>query len=124
MSQSAIEAVVHKSLDGRITSWTASAAAMFGYTGEQARGKHISIIIPFDYQDEEYDILDRIKNGAKRVECETVRRCREGLLIRVRMTAVPVQGAGGKLTEIKITYRLLDETSEVAARMKGIEAAE
>jgi PAS domain S-box-containing protein len=102
------EAIVTKSLDGRITSWTPSAEAMFGYTEAQATGKHISIIIPFDYQDEEYEILDRLKSGGLIEECVTVRRCREGKLLRVRMSAHRICNHGGKLVEIRNTFRLAE----------------
>jgi PAS domain S-box-containing protein len=102
-------ATVTKALDGRITSWTASAQAMFGFTEAEAAGKHISIIIPFDYQDEEYDILDRIKHGQQSMECVTVRRCRDGGLLRIKMQVSPVHNNDGKLVAVCNQFELLEE---------------
>lgn len=100
-------AIVIKSLDGRITSWDNSAEQMFGYTAAEAIGKHISIIIPFDYQDEEYEILDRLKDSETAEAIETVRRCREGSLLRVRMTASPIFNEERKLVGLQNVFEYL-----------------
>ena len=113
------EAVVIKSLDGRITLWTPGAEAMFGYTAAQAMGKHISIIIPFDYQDEEYDILDRIKLDRRPVSCATVRRSRDGVLLRVKMHVSPECGEDGKICAIRNEFRLIQAPAKPAQAEKA-----
>src|ERR1044072_8282042 len=40
------DAIVGKSLEGMIQSWSAAAEHLFGYTDEQAVGQHISLVIP------------------------------------------------------------------------------
>lgn len=112
-------AVVVKSLDGRITVWTPGAEAMFGYTQAQAMGKHISIIIPFDYQDEEYDILDRIKLDRRPVACATVRRSRDGVLLSVRMHVSPECGDDGKICAIRNEFRLVEATAKTVQPKKA-----
>ena len=52
------DAIVSKTLDGIITSWNASAEALFGYTASEAVGQHISLIIPTDRRDEEALIIE------------------------------------------------------------------
>ena len=44
--QSSEDAIVGKDLNGRIMSWNAGAARLFGYSAEEAIGRPISIIIP------------------------------------------------------------------------------
>src|SRR5262249_1918042 len=46
--ESSDDAIISKSLDGIIQSWNAAAERMFGYSAEQAVGRHISLIIPPD----------------------------------------------------------------------------
>ena len=47
------DAIIGKSLDGRITSWNASAERLFGYRAAEAVGQPIGIIIPPDRVEEE-----------------------------------------------------------------------
>ncbi len=44
--ESSDDAIVSKDLNGYITSWNRSAEQMFGYSAEEAVGKHITLIIP------------------------------------------------------------------------------
>ena len=44
--ESSNDAIIGKSLDGVIQSWNAAAERLFGFTSEQAVGKHISLVIP------------------------------------------------------------------------------
>ena len=47
------DAIVSKTLEGRILSWNAGAARIFGYTAAEAIGQSITIIIPPELQEEE-----------------------------------------------------------------------
>ena len=51
--ESSDDAIISKSLDGVIQSWNAAAERLFGYTAEQAVGRHISLVIPPDRLAEE-----------------------------------------------------------------------
>jgi PAS domain-containing protein len=44
--ESSEDAIIRKSLDGTIQSWNAGAEHIFGWTAEQAIGRHISMLIP------------------------------------------------------------------------------
>ena len=46
--ESSDDAIISKSLEGVIQSWNAAAEGVFGYTAEQAVGRHISLVIPPD----------------------------------------------------------------------------
>jgi PAS domain S-box-containing protein len=95
--ESSDDAIVSKNLDGIITSWNRGAERIFGYTAEEAIGQPIMIVIPEDRQDEERDILTRIRRGERIDHFETVRQRRHGSLINVSLTVSPVKNAEGKI---------------------------
>jgi PAS domain-containing protein len=53
--------VITKNLDGIITSWNKAAQRVFGYTAAEAVGKPVTILIPPERQDEEPEILSRVR---------------------------------------------------------------
>ena len=44
--ESSDDAIISKGLDGVIRSWNKGAERVFGYTAEEAIGKHVSMLIP------------------------------------------------------------------------------
>jgi PAS domain S-box-containing protein len=91
------DAIVSKNLDGIITSWNRGAERVFGYTADEAIGKPITIVIPRDRQDEEREILTRIRRGERIDHFETVRQRKHGSLIDISLTVSPVRNAAGKI---------------------------
>jgi PAS domain S-box-containing protein len=81
------DAIISKNLDGNIQSWNKSAEHMFGYTAEQAIGKHITLIVPGDRQDEEKNILARLRRGEKIDHFEMVRRRKDSSTLDLSLTS-------------------------------------
>src|SRR6185312_17179005 len=78
--ESSDDAIASKDLNGTVTSWNKGAERLFGYTAEEMIGKPIAILIPEDRQDEEPQILRRIRNGERIEHYETVRQRKDGTL--------------------------------------------
>ena len=72
------DGIISITLEGIITSWNPSAAQIFGYTEEEAVGKHISIIIPEQRKEEEDFIINQIREGKKIDHFETIRITKDG----------------------------------------------
>lgn len=95
--QSTDDAVVSKSLDGRITSWNGGAERLFGYTAAEAVGQRIHLIIPPELHDEEWSILDRIRQGKPIEHYETARIRKDGHRIDVSLTVSPILDNAGRV---------------------------
>ena len=57
-----------------IVTWNKGAERLFGYLAEEVIGKPITILIPADRQQEEHEILERIRRGERVDHFETERR--------------------------------------------------
>jgi PAS domain S-box-containing protein len=91
------DAIVSKTLQGIITSWNAGAERLFGYTANEAVGRHISMLIPHDRQEEETTILSRISRGEQIEHFDTIRVRKDGSSLEVSLSISPVRDAAGKI---------------------------
>jgi PAS domain S-box-containing protein len=111
--QSSDDAIVSKNLDGIITSWNRGAERIFGYTADEAVGQPITIVIPQDRQDEERQILMRIRRGERIEHFETIRQRKHGSLIWVSLTISPVKNSQGKIVGASKVARDITEQRRI-----------
>jgi PAS domain S-box-containing protein len=112
------DAIVSKDLNGVIITWNQGAERLFGYSAEEAIGKPIQMLIPPDRQDEEPEILARIRRGEKIDHYETVRRRKDGTLVDISLTVSPVRNGDGQVIGASKIAR------DITERRQGQHAAE
>jgi PAS domain S-box-containing protein len=91
------DAIVSKSLDGRITSWNAAASRIFGYQACEMIGQSITRIIPPELYDDEKRILALLARGERIDHYETVRVAKDGRRIDVSLTVSALRDRFGKV---------------------------
>ena len=128
--ESSEDAIISKNLDGVIVSWNAGAQRMFGYTEAEAVGQPITMLVPPELQDEEQQILGRLRAGGHIEHYETIRVTREGRKVNVSLSISPIRDESGKIvgfsriaqniTERKRAEQLLHETNQALVIQKGV----
>lgn len=108
------DAVLSKDLDGIVTTWNPAAARLYGYSPDEAIGRHISFLVPSDHKDEEKVILDRIKRGERLDTYETERVRADGTRVAVSLTISPIRSPMRGLIGASVVAR--DITAEVRRR--------
>lgn len=124
-----MDAIIGRTLDGKVTNWNRSAERMFGYSAEEMLGKSITVLFPERLADDERLITERFEGGERISPYETVRRCKDGHEIEVSVATSPVLDSSGTMigvskivrdiTELKRTQRQLvraKEATEAANR--------
>jgi PAS domain S-box-containing protein len=91
------DAILSKTLDGRITSWNPGAAKLFGYPAAEVIGKTMQSFIPPERPDEEVEILARIAGGENIQHFETMRVRKDRTRIDVSVTISPIKDGQGKV---------------------------
>jgi len=91
------DAIVSKTLEGRVTSWNAAATRLFGYAPEEMIGQSIIRIIPPELHDEEGRILAQLRRGEHIDHYETVRRRNDGGTIYVSLSISPMRNAASAI---------------------------
>ena len=119
--QTSDDAIISKSLDGVIQSWNAAATRLFGYTADQAVGRHISLVIPPDRIAEEDQIISALKAGRRIEHFETERLRADGRRVSVSLTVSPVKDKDGKVVGAsKIVRDITDRRRAEAEREKFV----
>src|SRR4051812_21084738 len=89
------EAIWTRDLSGRITTWNASASALFGYSSEDAIGRLINISQRASPEEEEKR-LERIKSG-ETFSYETRARTKDGREIDIEVAAAPLHDENSRV---------------------------
>src|SRR4028118_1330509 len=77
--ESSDDAIASKTLEGIITSWNKGAERIFGWTSDEVVGRPIAeVLIPPDRQEEEPQILARLRAGERVDHFETIRQTKDG----------------------------------------------
>ena len=95
--ESSDDAILSKNLNGIITSWNRGAQRLFGYAGHEVIGQPITILIPCDRQDEEPEIIGRIRRGERVEHYETIRQRKDGSLVDISLSVSPMVDATGTI---------------------------
>jgi PAS domain S-box-containing protein len=118
---SADDAILTRSLDGRIASWNAAAERLFGYTAQEAIGKPLTLIIPPDRAAEFATVLAQFQQGEPVVHRETVRQHKDGRRIDVWTTVSQVRDSDGTVIGLAGIYRDITERKQVETALRESE---
>ena len=109
--------VAAKNLNGIITDWNQSAERIFGYKPKEIIGKSVLTLIPKDRQDEEQEILGKVRRGKSLDHYETVRRRKDGELIDVSLTISPIKGPKGEIVGVSKIARDITKQKQTERRL-------
>lgn len=128
--ESSQDAILMKTLDGRITFWNAAAQRLYGYTPEEAVGSHVGRLVPPDLQDEEAGLLEQIARGVRIEHYETRRTTSTGQVLDIDVTLWPIRAHDGAITaacslmrDITARKRAEAELTELHAQQRQVALA-
>jgi len=117
------DAIVSKTLEGRILSWNRAATRIFGYEPHEVIGKPITIIVPQELHAEELQILDKLRHGERIDHFDTVRVTKDGRRIPISLTVSPIRAADGTVIAASKVARDISERKLAEQRLQESEEA-
>ena len=122
--EGADDAVIAKTLGGRIISWNSGAERLYGWTSGEAVGQSISMLAPPGLDDGIPAILERIAAGERVPSYETERLRKDGRAVLVSLTVSPIKDALGRVIGASAISRDVTERYRVEQRFRSlVEAA-
>ena len=118
--ESSDDAIITKDLNGIITSWNQAAKNLFGYSEDEIIGKPVTLLIPREHEDEEPDILRRIRQGERIEHYETVRQRKDGSRVEISLTVSPIKNAQGDIIGASKIARDITKRKEAEAALQEV----
>jgi PAS domain S-box-containing protein len=124
------EPILSKDLNGIITSWSASAVRLFGYSASEMIGENVLRLVPESLHAEEAEFLRRVASGERIVHYVTERLSKSGDILHLALTISPVRNQSGKIVgsakmaqsvgQIEESLYLNERRLELAQRAAGM----
>lgn len=119
--ESSDDAIIGKTLDGRITSWNRGAERIFGYKAEETLGRPIWMLSPPERQDEMVEILGRLTAGEAIQHLQTVRLTKDARRIDVLLSVSLVRDKAGQVIGASTIARDVTELKRAEDALRNSE---
>ncbi len=119
--QSSDDSIYIKTPEGIISTWNKGAEHMYGYIEKEILGKHASILLPAPNTDKFPDSYEMISKGKSIDHYETERLTKDGIVIDVSISVLPVKNQSAEIIGIvsiarDITHKKKSEQASQYAR--------
>ncbi|MFI5530604.1 PAS domain S-box protein [Kitasatospora sp. NPDC051853] len=118
--ESSQDAILAKTLDGYVTYWNAAAQRMYGYSAEEAIGRHVGMLALPEYAHEIDALLELLARGEKIEHFETLRVTRDGRLLDVDVTLWPTHAADGTVDGACAIVRDISDRKRAEAELHAL----
>jgi PAS domain S-box-containing protein len=123
--QSSDDSIVGITLDGLIASWNRASEQLWGYTAEEAIGKHLTMVFLPEQKQDFQQVLERIERNERVERLEDVRLKKDGTSIDVSVIRSPIKDSRGQLLGVSAVYSDITQRKQAEAELRGAkEAAE
>lgn len=99
--QTSQDAIFSTTRNGIIETWNPGAERLLGYTPDEVMGQSKSILVPKD-RTHEFESHIRVAMAGNSVNAETIRRHKDGTLIDVSLSVVPIR-ENGRIRSLSVT---------------------
>jgi two-component system cell cycle sensor histidine kinase/response regulator CckA len=106
------DAILAKTLDGRITAWNSAAERMFGYSASEIIGRSTNVLFPSDRLKEADEAVTRANEG-ERSPLETVCLRKDGRPVEVSIAVTPLRSKTGQIIGASKILRDVTEYNRV-----------
>lgn len=109
------DAIIGATLDGVIVSWNRGATRIYGYTGEEAVGCPLSLVLPSVHGSDLVHLIEHVATDRRTSPGETICLRKDGKEVSVLMSISPIRSPEGRIAGVSaIARETLGATGEAA----------
>lgn len=116
------DAIIGKTLDGRVLTWNRGAERMYGYGAAEMVGQPIARVVPEDRRVELERIMARVASGERVETFDTVRVRKDGRRLDVSLTLSPIRNRQGAVVGASAIGRDVTGERQAARALRHSEA--
>jgi PAS domain S-box-containing protein len=119
--ENAADAIVSTDMEDRILTWNRGAQVIFGFSKEEAVGRHLSILLPPErlHELEEMRAKVQISGALRDLEVRSLRK--DGALIYVSLSVSPISDREGRLVGLLRVAKDVSEKKRLERRLKELD---
>ncbi|AKF10962.1 PAS domain S-box protein [Sandaracinus amylolyticus] len=118
MVESAEDAVVAITVDGRLTEWNPAAERLYGWSASEMIGETYAPLVPPELHDDTERLFARLRRGLRVAPYETLLMHKDGRRIPVSVTVWPVIGRDGRVLMISASARDISARKEMEDELR------
>ncbi len=115
--ESSEDSIIGTDLRGTILSWNHGAEELFGYTPQEAIGKHITILFPVERHDDHLTTLEQIRHQTRIERFESKRVKKDGTQIEVSVILSPIWDGQRRPQGVSAIYREITQQKKAEAEL-------
>jgi PAS domain S-box-containing protein len=116
--ESSDDAILSKTLDGKIVTWNRGAERIYGYKAVEIVGEPVSRLIPPGHVNDVPRLLARVRSNESIQHYETKRLTKDGRIIDVAITISPLKDSDGTITGASTIARDITETKRLQEELQ------
>ena len=120
--ENSTDAIIGQKLDGTIVTWNRGAERIFGYTADEACGRHVSLLFPAESVEEQSRVVQCVRRGEIVPPFETERIRKDGTRIQVSLTVSPIRDSTGRVVGASRIARDITERKRMEQALRESEA--
>lgn len=115
------DAIIGKTLDGRVTDWNQGAERIFGFTAAEMIGQPIGLLYEDGPGGEETAANERVCRGEIVPPFEAVRRRKDGATVQVSIMISPIRDSSGRVIGVSKSARDITAQKRAEARQADLD---
>ncbi len=117
------DAIFATTNSGEITSWNAGAQQLYGYTGAEAVGGSLRMLVAPARAKRDFEVLSRALNGSPLSDLETEQLRKDGTVMPVSLSVSPIRGSSGALVGASVIARDRTERKRAEEALREVQEA-
>lgn len=116
------DAIIGATMDGKLLTWNKTAERLFGYSRQEVLGQSPLILVPETDVDAAREKMRRVRGGERFEQLEQVLRAKNGQLIEVVYSLLPMSDPSGTVVGTVAIIRDISEQKKAQRRLRRLSA--